>query len=364
MSDPSPSEQSPNAVPPTTALPRAAAPNASSPNASVPNASSNAAASGARGSNAVDGLVSAALPPHEAIRAARVAAGLSLRELARRIEVSPATLSAIENGHTGLSVDRLNSVAAALGLTAPRLLDGGAPNVPGAESAASGHPWTASGRAATAAAATEPADPAPAYGARPDWRVFGPLDADPVLTAAIASFVDIGYHGTTVRALADRAGTSVPGLYHRYRDKQDLLVRILDLTMDELHWRVPAARAEGEDAVTRVRLVVEALALFHTHRRELGFIGASEMRSLLPADRVRIARSRREIQRMLDEEIESGRATGHFGVDDPQAAGRAISTMCTGIAQWYSARGPSTPEQIATQYGDFALALLTPGRCG
>ncbi|WP_280510543.1 helix-turn-helix domain-containing protein, partial [Nocardia farcinica] len=51
------------------------------------------------------------LPPHEAIRAARRAAGLSLRELARRIEVSPATLSAVENGRTGLSVARLARLA-------------------------------------------------------------------------------------------------------------------------------------------------------------------------------------------------------------------------------------------------------------
>src|SRR5690606_33326086 len=210
----------------------------------------------------------------------------------------PATLSAIENGRTGLSVERLNSVAATLGLTASRLLGDGGLAVPGR------------GSAETAVESDRDA--------HSDWRAFGPLDADPVLIAAIASFVDIGYHGATVRALADRAGTSVPGLYHRYRDKQDLLVRILDLTMDELHWRVPAARAEGADPVHRVRLIVEALALFHTHRRELGFIGASEMRSLLPADRARIARSRREIQRYLDEEIESGRADGYFDVDDPQ----------------------------------------------
>ncbi len=278
--------------------------------------------------------------PHEAVRAARIAAGLSLRELARRIGVSPATLSAVENGRTGLSVERLNAVAAALGLTAAQLL-GGTP-APARDGAA-------------------PPAAADVVDGSGDWRAFGPLGADPVLIAAIASFVDIGYHGTTVRALADRAGTSVPGLYHRYRDKQDLLVRILDLTMDELHWRVPAARAEGADPVHRVRLIVEALALFHTHRRELGFIGASEMRSLLPADRARIARSRREIQRYLDEEIESGRADGYFDVDDPQAAGRAIATMCTGIAQWFAERGPYTPEQIARQYADFAIALLTQG---
>src|SRR5438874_2494033 len=88
--------------------------------------------------------------------------------------------------------------------------------------------------------------------------------------------------GLSLRQTADRAGMSVPGVYHHYREKQDLLVRALDLTMDELHWRVRAARSDGTNAVERLTHTVEALALFHTRRRGLAFIGASEMRSLTP----------------------------------------------------------------------------------
>ncbi|WP_459545947.1 helix-turn-helix domain-containing protein [Nocardia sp. X0981] len=276
----------------------------------------------------------APLPPHEAVRAARRARGLSLRELARRIGVSPATLSAVENGRTRLSVDRLNQLAGALGVPVHHLLG----VVPAAPSLA---PL-----------------PAVAENTPGSWREFGPLASDPVLTAAIALFVEIGYHGTTVRALARRAGTSVPGIYHHYRDKQEVLVRILDLTMDDLHWRVRAARAEGRDAVERVRAMVEALALFHTHRRELGFIGASEMRSLRPADRTRIAGSRRALQQLLDEEIVAACGSGRARTPHPRAAGRAIATMCTGIAQWYRADGATTAEEIAARYGRFALDML------
>lgn len=272
------------------------------------------------------------VPPHAAVRAARMARGLSLREVARRLGVSPATLSALENGHTGLSVNRLAELAEVLGVPAHELLSGSAA------------PPDEQGRSATTPAG--------------DWRTFGPLDTDPVLKAAIALFVEVGYHGTTVRELAARAGTSVPGLYHHYRDKHDLLVRILGLTMDELHERVRAARAEGCDSLERVRLIVEALALFHTHRRELGFIGASEMRSLAPPERTRIARSRSALQEILDDEIAAAGRSGLVGTPHPRAAGRAIATMCTGISQWYRADGHATPEEIAAQYGRFALDML------
>ncbi|MGW4716458.1 TetR family transcriptional regulator [Nocardia sp. NPDC004260] len=273
--------------------------------------------------------------PHEAIRDARRAAGLSLREVARRLEVSPATLSAVETGKTGISIARLTRLSDVLGVPVAHLLGGAFPAV------------------------------RPSYGradserdAQGDWREFAPLDVDPVLAAALASFVEIGYHGTTVRAIARRAGTSVPGLYHHYRDKHDLLVRILDLTMDELHWRVRAARAEGRDSIHRLRLIVEALALFHTHRRDLGFIGASEMRSLSPGERARIASSRRAIQAILDDAIAEAHAERRIANPQIRAAGRAIATMCTAIPQWFRESGPATPEEVAAQYGDFALGVL------
>lgn len=269
------------------------------------------------------------------LREARTAAGLSLREVARRIEVSPATLSAVETGKTGVSVPRLQRLAAELGVPTPWLL--GEQPVP-------------SPRAGTVhATAGEPAVA---------WRAFPPLEIDPVLAAAIDSFVETGYHGATMRSIALRAGMSVPGVYHHYRDKQDLLVRALDLTMDELHRRIAAARADARTGRERVTRVVEALALFHTHRRELAFIGASEMRSLEPANRRRIAASRNEIQYLLDADIDAALTEAGRGTEHARAAGRAIATMCTALPQWFRLDGPATPEQIATDYAGFALGLL------
>jgi len=45
------------------------------------------------------------------VRTARTSKGLTLRGLARALDVSPATLSQIENGRTGLTVHRLSRIA-------------------------------------------------------------------------------------------------------------------------------------------------------------------------------------------------------------------------------------------------------------
>jgi AcrR family transcriptional regulator/transcriptional regulator with XRE-family HTH domain len=276
------------------------------------------------------------------VRQVRKATGLSLREAAQRVGVSPATLSAVENGKTGVSIPRLRTLAAELGTTVPWLIGE--------------RPPIATDSSRRRRAPSIPADPD--TDAPHAWREFPPLELDPVLAAAIASFVETGYHGATMRSIAHRAGMSVPGVYHHYRDKQELLVRALDLTMNELHWRVPAARREAATGCARVRHVVEALALFHTHRRELAFIGASEMRSLTPANRHRITASRNEIQYLLDEDIDAAIAEENMAADHARVAGRAIATMCTALPQWFRLDGPATPEQIADEYAHFALRLL------
>ncbi|MEI4272554.1 TetR family transcriptional regulator [Klenkia sp. LSe6-5] len=273
------------------------------------------------------------------IRRLRTARGVSLRALAAGLGVSPATLSAVENGHTGVSAVRVAAIADLLGVPVARVFDPDGRGGPG--------PGVLVGTVA--------APPAPVLD---DWRSYGPLQLDPALTAALAAFVEVGYHGSTIRTIAAHAGLSVSGLYHYYESKYDMLVALLDRTMVDLDARMRAARAEGGDPVARVGTLVECLALFHSHRRGTAFLGASEMRSLRPEDYLRVAAVRRAQQQAVDEEVEAAVRAGQLAVADPGTAARAVVTLCTAIPQWYRPAGPLAPEQLAAQYVGYALALL------
>lgn len=287
------------------------------------------------------------------VRAARLRRKVTARALARALDVSPATISQIENGRTGLSAARLSRIAEVLGLTVAEILDIAAHADP---QRSAQEPATAEApRSVEASRSSEPARFAPRIS---DWRVYAPVDFDPVLRAALNEILDIGYHGATVRSIATRCGFSVPGIYHYYASKQQMLVTILDWAMTELLARARAARAEGNNPVERFSLLIEHLALFHTHRCELGFVGASEMRSLEEPSRRRIAEMRTAQQRMVDEEVEAAVRLGHFRNDHPREAARAAVTMCTALANWWRPGGPFSPEQTAEQYVGFALALM------
>ncbi len=66
---------------------------------------------------------------------------------------------------------------------------------------------------------------------------------------------------------------------------------------------------------------------------------------------------RRAQQRMVDVEVQDGARSGAFLTERPLEAARAVVTMCTALPQWYSAAGPTSAEDVARQYVEFALDL-------
>lgn len=273
---------------------------------------------------------------------------MSLRELARHLAVSAATVSKLEHGQTGMSVERLGQIADVLDVGLADLLGPRDRRPLAGDDGSSGVDPTSKLRAVVAAARSADGT---------DWRVYPAVALDFVLAAALDSFVDLGYGGASVREIARRCGLSVPGLYHHYASKQDMLMDLLEIDMDSLLWRALAARAEGHGPVERFALLIECLVLHHTYRHALAFI-FRDVRSLEPLNRERILRLRGSYQEIVNAEVDEAHDLGAFRTSHPHDAARAVVTMCTSIPGWYRPQGPSTPEEIASIYVRFALDLM------
>src|SRR3954447_9481947 len=76
--------------------------------------------------------------PGEALRAARIAKGLTLRDLAGRVGMPYSTLSKLENGKMSFTYDKLIRLAQGLGIDLQELMSGAAeqpaPSSPGRRS--------------------------------------------------------------------------------------------------------------------------------------------------------------------------------------------------------------------------------------
>jgi AcrR family transcriptional regulator len=179
-----------------------------------------------------------------------------------------------------------------------------------------------------------------------------------ILTAALDLFTEKGYHGSTIRQVADRAGVSVPGLYHHFSSKRKLLERLMDDTMDALLVATSqAAAAYDGDAVAVLQATVEAHVRFHIDFQRQSFVGNTELRSLVSPARERIVRKRDRQRALFDAAIAAGLQSGAFNTPYPAEAVRAIVTMCTAVANWYRAERGLTPDQLVERYCHLALEM-------
>ncbi len=193
-----------------------------------------------------------------------------------------------------------------------------------------------------------------------DWRDFSDDGLTPTLRAARTLFARSGYHATSIRAIADAAGLSVPGLYHHHKSKQAILGALVDRTMERMlaHSRAALADADGT-ALGRFDNLMECMLRFHMQRRDDAFVASTEMRSMAEPVLNRHISRRDEQQRMIAQAIAQGVDDGVFRCPHVGDAARAAASLCVAVADWYRPDGPLPPDQVVSR--QLAIARRVAG---
>lgn len=179
-----------------------------------------------------------------------------------------------------------------------------------------------------------------------------------IIAAAVDVMFKHGYHGSSIRDIADRAGLSTAALYHYFTSKQEILaafmVRATDRHLDAL---VEAARgADGPAA--QIAEVVRVHVQLHVDHPVDSFVGNTELRSLEPEWRATVVEKRDRIQRLFDDIVQRGVDEQVFLTRDPREASRATIVMGTAIPAWYRPGGPLDPADLAEVHVSLALAVV------
>jgi AcrR family transcriptional regulator len=185
-----------------------------------------------------------------------------------------------------------------------------------------------------------------------------PVTEQAVREAALTLFAQRGYHGTALRDIAAEVGIRTPSLYNHIDSKQELLRGILRETTELVWSDFLATVAQADDVVERLRRAVVAYAQRHaTHRRE-ALIVNRDIASLDEPARSEVMEVRRRHEQAIRQIIVEGVAQGAFEVQTPFLASFGILEMCVSIARWFDPSGPLRAEEIAGEYGEFALRLV------
>jgi len=180
-----------------------------------------------------------------------------------------------------------------------------------------------------------------------------------ILDAALEAFGERGYHGASIRFIAQRAGTSIANVYNYVSSKDELLVQLLRGASQRQRAQVQAAVEQaGDDPKARLAAAVEAFARYVVDHREELTLSNTEFRYLADHYRAEVVEQRDRVQALVDEIIADGVAQGAFRTPYPDDVSRSLLTMVANITAWFRPDGPLSPAEVARRHADFALALV------
>ncbi|MFF8033418.1 MULTISPECIES: TetR/AcrR family transcriptional regulator [unclassified Streptomyces] len=190
------------------------------------------------------------------------------------------------------------------------------------------------------------------------WGEVTPDAARRLLLAAVEAFAERGYHATTTRDIASRAGMSPAALYIHYKTKEELLHRISRIGHEKALDILRAASRAGGGPAERLAGAVSSFVRWHAGGRTTARVVQYELDSLGPEARAEIVGLRRQVDAEVRGIIEDGVASGDFDVVDVRGTTLAVLSLCIDVARWFDVDGPRTPEEVGALYADLVLRMV------
>lgn len=190
------------------------------------------------------------------------------------------------------------------------------------------------------------------------WGEVTPDAARRLLVAAVEAFAERGYHATTTRDIAGRAGMSPAALYIHYRTKEELLHRISRIGHEKALAVLRTAAEGGGTATERLAEAVRSFVRWHAGQHTVARVVQYELDALGPDARAEIVALRRRNDSTVREIIEDGVAAGEFDVPDVKGTTLAVLSLCIDVARWFNVNGSRTPDEVGALYADLVLRMV------
>lgn len=142
---------------------------------------------------------------------------------------------------------------------------------------------------------------------------------DEILNTARRLFIVHGYHGLSMRTIAERIGVSKAALYYHFEDKQALFLAILRKSLQEMEVQLDRCVQAGSTAEERIELFVRDILQQPPENRAVIRLASQELGQL--GDRSRQAFETEYQKHFLDKldcVFEDGIANGEFRQLEPR----------------------------------------------
>jgi AcrR family transcriptional regulator len=144
-----------------------------------------------------------------------------------------------------------------------------------------------------------------------------------IAAAAATLFLDGGYHNTSVREVAQKAGLSVGSVFNYFTSKEEILFFLFsrnqertEASLRDLRAEFERLKEEGVAPTALLLLAYEPYVRLNDEMRRYTVLGYQELKSLTVAERRRILEGEERIQHFIEEVIAYGVEKGAFPPGD------------------------------------------------
>src|SRR5512147_3050282 len=156
------------------------------------------------------------------------------------------------------------------------------------------------------------------------------MTREDILEAAAQVFRQKGFHGASLRDIAEAVNLQKASLYHHVSSKQEILLALLDRALELLLERISAISLQDIPADEKLREMTRAYLRILTENTDLSAVLLFEHRSLERKQHARHVPNRDQFESLWRGVLEEGVASKLFECDDISIATRAV----LGIMNW------------------------------
>ena len=186
-----------------------------------------------------------------------------------------------------------------------------------------------------------------------------------ILNVAARLFVSEGYHGISMREIAQAVGVSKAGLYYHFQDKEALFLGVLTANLERVERIIVESREQAEGTRERITRLVYGIFALPPEQRAIIRLATQEISHLQPETQQAFARL---YQRKFVDQIEAvfgeGVERGELRSINPRVATWALLGMLYPLLypvhERYISSEPAVLEQMLDIFFSGVLAERKP----
>jgi AcrR family transcriptional regulator len=176
-----------------------------------------------------------------------------------------------------------------------------------------------------------------------------------IFRAASVLFSKKGYHGTTIREIAEARGILSGSLYAHIESKEDLLFQIVDEGANAFIHALEPILNQSSDPIQKIRDGIAAHIRVITDHLHSAKVFLHEWTALRDERRKIIKDKRDYYEQMWTQLLQEGVEQGVIQPADIPFMRTLILSVANWVYQWYNPAGAVGPEQIAERFSQFIL---------